>query len=95
MRDINIERPTITIVELTNGKTTYEVTVPKWQNTYTRRGTGTRKSVQALAKKFEQSYDKEATMIEKGLVPPHNIMKDLVDNNLFTRVHKLPEGFTC
>lgn len=94
MSDIKIERPTVSRVQRSEDRFTYEVTCKHWQNSYTRNGSGSKKSVEVLMKKFEQSFDKEATMIENGEVRPHNIMKDLVDNNLFRRIRKI-EGFTC
>ncbi len=90
-----IIRPSIVVLELNNGRCTYEVSASGWQNVYRRRRTGTKKDITSLANKFEKSYDKEAAMIETEEVSPHYIMGDLVANGLFTRIRKLPDGFTC
>ena len=89
-----INRPTVTIETLDNDRFTYSVTADNWQNKYVRRNSSNdHKMVKKLAKAFENSFDKEATLIENGATRPHNIMNDLVANQLFRRVRKLDDTF--
>ena len=87
---INIARPTVSIIRLPSGKTTYTVTCDHWAVEYGRlRFENEEKDTKKHMKRFEKEFDVLATQIETGLVSPFNIMGSLVQNGLFRSKRKL------
>ena len=87
---INIPRPTITILHLPSGKTTYTVTCDHWSVEYGRlRFENDEKDTKKHMRRFEKEFDVLACQIEEGMVSPFNIMGSLVDNGLFRSKRKL------
>ena len=85
-----IVRPVVSIVRFGDGKSTYSVTSPGWNNEYQRRFTlNDLSTTKKHAKTFGEHFDELANKIENGTDRPYGIMRMFVQNGIFNSVRKL------
>ena len=85
-----IVRPVVSIVRFGDGRSTYSVTSPSWNNEYQRRlSHDSLSTTKQKAKAFTKYFDKLAYQIEIGDQRPYGIMKMFVQHGVFNSVRKL------
>ncbi len=85
-----IVRPVVSIVRFGDGRSTYSVSSPGWNNEYQRRvSSGDLGATKKHAKTFGEHFDELAGKIENGTDRPYGIMRMFVQRGLFNSVRKL------
>ena len=85
-----IVRPVVSIVRFGDGRSTYSVTSPGWNNEYQRRVSSDNvKATKKFAETFGEHFNTLATKIENGTDRPYGIMRMFVQRGIFNSVRKL------
>ena len=85
-----IIRPVVSIVRFGDGRSTYSVTSPGWNNEYQRRVSfDDPKATEKRAKEFGKHFDELAGKIENATDRPYGIMRMFVQRGIFNSVRKL------